>query len=132
MAKYNQDNFYDKEILPYLNNNKENNNIIKEKFIQANNIIAEDTQEKIGKEFKEKFSTEIFSLFKYLNIFVAIIIVIAFSFDQYFILNKLYDDISLRLVTPKVLMILIGATATQIAIAFSLLAKYVFKVFDKK
>lgn len=132
MAKYTQDgDFYEKEVLPYLSN-QENKEIIKEKFVESNKIASEETEEKIGKKFRDKFSNHVLCLFISLNVFVGSIILIAFGLDEYFIYNEVYKEVDSRLVTPQVLMILIGATATQIAVAFGLLSKYIFKVFDKR
>jgi hypothetical protein len=132
MANFSQDDdYYVKEILPFLKIPIEEQEVIKEKLKQAKKITTKETEERISKEFRETFSNHVLRLFKISNTCVAILILIAFICDQYFIYKEIYKTPDFRLITPQVLMILIGATATQIAVAFALLSKYVFKIFEK-
>lgn len=129
MAIYEDDNdYYYKEILPYIADADKDK--IKNKLIESQKTIIKETEDEIGRDFREKFSNYVLRLFIGLNIFVGFIILVAFGLDEYLICHD-NKDISSRLVTPQVLMMLIGATATQIAVAFGLLSKYIFKVFDK-
>ena len=131
--KFIEDESYKSQVDSFIHNlSMPESAIDKEAMKKDINVISESvsekTEQKLDKNLRETFSKFILKLFKWTNGIVAIIVIIAFCSDLYFIKFQTYSFEG-RLVTPNVLMMLIGATATQVAVAVGLLSKSIFRIF---
>jgi hypothetical protein len=100
------------------------------RFGADNKIIQEVISNEIIDQLPKALSDTVFKIFIYLNIFVGILISIAFISDLIFICK--FEGKYTRIVSSPVLIAMVTSVIAQATAAFIILFNYYFKVNSKK